>query len=144
VAVGFTVITFGLMFVGMFSCTEEVQPYIYVYFMSEGYGYNTVEYNPGDYICVEAHTPIVFEFPATVELIVTTNEGDEEILCASWVEDPDEPDYYVHRASIKMVAPENPVRFSNFIETHIGASIMVEYHAHDDLATDTAYVSGAD
>jgi hypothetical protein len=112
--------------------------------MSEGYLYHTAEYFPGDYVCVESHTPIVFDFPATVELVITTSEGDEEVLQASWVEDPDEPDYYVHRAQIKMVAPEDPVRFSNFIETHIGASMRVEYYTGDDVAVDTAYVSGGD
>ena len=129
-----------LAFMSSLSCKKDIQPYVYVYFMSEGYLYNTVEYDPGDYVCIEAHTPIVFDFPATVELYVFTSEGDEEVLYATWAEDPGEPEYYVHRASIKMVAPEDPVKYSNFIEAHAGARIMVEFQRNDDIAVDTAYV----
>ena len=130
----------GLVIMSSMSCKEEVPPYVYVYFMTEGYLYNTVEYSPGDYVCIEAHTPIVFDFPTTVELYVFTSEGDEEVLHASWVEDPGEPDYYVHQAQIKMVAPEDPVQYSDFIEAHLGASIIVEYQRNDDIAVDTAYI----
>jgi|GEM_PF-3178990 len=126
------------------TCAEQKAWYVHVYFMSDGYAYNTTEYNPGDYINIEAHTPIVFDFPSTVELVVTTNEGDRELLHAVWTEDPEELEYYVHRASIKMVAPEDPVMYSGFIETHVGAAIMVEYRTADDIAVDTAYVESSD
>jgi hypothetical protein len=129
---------------GIMSCAEQERWYVSVHFMSEGYGYNTVHYNPGDYIYIETHTPIVFVFPETIELLVTTNEGDRETLTATWVEDPSEPDYYVHRACIKMVAPEAPVLNSGFIETHVNALIVAEYRTSDGTAVDTAYVVSQD
>ncbi|MBN2620959.1 hypothetical protein JXB22_07700 [candidate division WOR-3 bacterium] len=130
--------------VGVVSCAEQERWYVSVHFMSEGYGYNTVHYSPGDYVSVETHTPIVFDFPETIDLLVTTDEGDREILTATWVEDPSEPDYYVHRACIKMIAPEDPVIESGFIETHVNALIIAEYSTSDDTAVDTAYVVSSD
>lgn len=129
---------------GIMSCTEQERWYVSVHFMSEGYAYNEVHYHPGDYIYIETHTPIAFVFPETVGLAVTTDEGDREMLAATWVEVPSELDYYVHRARIKMIAPEEPVKQSGFIETHIGALIVVEYRTSDDTAVDTAYVVSRD
>lgn len=130
--------------VGMLSCAGEERWYVSVHFMGEGYGYNEVHYQPGDYLYIEARTPIVFDFPSTVELIVTTDEGDREVLTATWSEDPSKPDYYVHRASIKMVAPVNPVVGSGFIEAHLGTAMIAEYSTSDDTAVDTAYVISSD
>jgi hypothetical protein len=122
------------------TCREQERWYISVHFMSEDFSYNEVHYKAGDYISIETHTPIVFDFPETVKILVMTNEGDHEVLTATWEEDPTKPDYYVHRARIKMVAPVDPVTNSGFIETHIGALIIAEYNSSDDTAVDTAYV----